>query len=246
MPNFDLTNEEAEDLTAFLMSQRKPIAKSTEQAPAALTRFASNKAKALLKSKLACQGCHRIGPEGGRIGPDLNSVGNRLQPDYIQAIIEKPQAIAPHSIMPRIPLTKKVSHLITSFLINQTNTTQSLPYLSPADHATVRHRSSTNITQLYLKNCAPCHGPRGNGDGFNAAFLTVRPSQHAQPNHSSKIPDDTLYDGIHSGGAVLNKSQLMPPWGQTLSPTQIRSLVKHIRDLCDCDGPSWSLPPKQP
>jgi mono/diheme cytochrome c family protein len=52
--------------------------------------------------------------------------------------------------------------------------------------------------------------------------------------------DDALYDTIAGGGAIMNRSPRMPAYGTTLSPVQIRALVRHIRSLCGCQGPSWS------
>jgi len=49
-------------------------------------------------------------------------------------------------------------------------------------------------------------------------------------------PDDTLYDGVHSGGYILNKSHFMPPWGESLSGEQIKGLVGYMRTLCHCSG----------
>ncbi len=54
-------------------------------------------------------------------------------------------------------------------------------------------------------------------------------------------PDDTLYDGIYSGGYILNKSHLMPAWGKTLKPADIDKLVAYMRTLCDCQAPAWSV-----
>ena len=56
----------------------------------------------------------------------------------------------------------------------------------------------------------------------------------------SRRPDDTLYDGIFAGGYILNRSQLMPAWGQSLSDKEIRELVAHIRTLCNCKQPEWA------
>jgi len=56
----------------------------------------------------------------------------------------------------------------------------------------------------------------------------------------SQRPDDTLFDGIFSGGYILNRSHLMPPWGQTLSFEEIKTLVNYMRELCQCQGPEWS------
>jgi mono/diheme cytochrome c family protein len=56
----------------------------------------------------------------------------------------------------------------------------------------------------------------------------------------SARPDDALYDTIAGGGAIMNRSARMPAFGTTLSPAQIRALVRHIRTLCRCTGPAWS------
>ena len=56
----------------------------------------------------------------------------------------------------------------------------------------------------------------------------------------SARPDDSLFDTIAAGGAVMNRSPRMPAFGATLSAAEIRALVRHIRTLCRCEGPSWS------
>jgi mono/diheme cytochrome c family protein len=53
--------------------------------------------------------------------------------------------------------------------------------------------------------------------------------------------DDALFDTIAGGGAIMNRSPRMPPFGETLSASEIRSLVAEIRRLCGCEGPSWSV-----
>ena len=93
---------------------------------------------------------------------------------------------------------------------------------------------------LYARYCAHCHGQAGDGDGFNAGFLAVRPTVHADSATMSARPDDTLFDGIHAGGAVLDRDHRMPDYGATLSPAQIRAVVRYIRELCGCEGPPWS------
>ena len=91
-----------------------------------------------------------------------------------------------------------------------------------------------------MKYCAACHGTRGDGDGYNAKFLPTAPSNHTDKAYMSSRPDDTLFDGIFAGGYILNKSNLMPPWGYTLKNSEIRKLVSNLRDFCQCQGPAWS------
>ena len=93
---------------------------------------------------------------------------------------------------------------------------------------------------LYTAQCAPCHGVQGAGDGFNAPFLPVAPTAHADSAAMSQRPDDTLYDGIHAGGWILGKSHRMPAFGASLDHGEKRALVAYIRTLCRCQGPAWS------
>ena len=93
---------------------------------------------------------------------------------------------------------------------------------------------------IFKTRCTMCHGPGGKGDGPNARALPVPPARHASREAMSVRPDDSLYDTIAGGGAIMNRSPRMPAYGTTLSPPQIRALVRHIRSLCQCAGPAWS------
>jgi mono/diheme cytochrome c family protein len=246
MPDFRLSDEEAAAIGAFLAAQQDGATTlPREFHPPPLSAFSQNKANLFLTGKLSCLGCHRLGNQGGQIGPDLSGTGTRLQPAYVYGIITNPRAVAPHSIMPHIPLTDDTAKLIAGYLLSQTNPPSLSRYLSPIEHSLLPLGAplpgAPPIRQTYLTHCAACHGPEGQGNGFNARFLSVIPTVHANAAYLATRPDDTLYDGIHAGGSILNKSHLMPPWGETLAPQQIRDLVGYLRTLCRCQGPPWSL-----
>ena len=93
---------------------------------------------------------------------------------------------------------------------------------------------------LYARHCAACHGTEGRGDGWNAPNLPVPPAVHADAEAMGARPDDTLFDGIAAGAWVLDGSARMAPFGDLLSPAEIRALVAHIRTLCDCAEPAWA------
>ncbi|MEJ2541904.1 MAG: cytochrome c, partial [Gemmatimonadota bacterium] len=99
---------------------------------------------------------------------------------------------------------------------------------------------------LYRRRCAACHGAGGDGRGFNQPWLPVTPTVHADPTAMALRPDDTLYDGIASGGWVLDRSHRMPAFGGALDRDRIRRLVGYIRELCECRGPSWAGSPEGP
>jgi cytochrome c oxidase cbb3-type subunit 3 len=91
----------------------------------------------------------------------------------------------------------------------------------------------------YRLYCVQCHGTLGNGEGINqtAGGLTVSPRNHTYAKHMSELGDDELRLAIAEGGDAVQKSDLMPPWGKTLSAEEIDELVHHLRTLCKCEGP---------
>ena len=198
-----------------------------------LTAFSKQKAERLLKDQLPCLGCHKLNGDGGTIGPDLTTVGQRRSPAYIASMIADPQRVVPGSVMPRIRLPASTQQLITRYL----GGTARFEVGGQRSDTTARPPSADPGPVLYAKWCAACHGATGKGDGPNAANLPVRPAAHASRDAMSLRPDDSLFDTIASGGAVMNRSPRMPPFGGTLTSPEIRALVRHIRTLCRCEGP---------
>ena len=205
-----------------------------------LSPFATAKATTLLREKYGCLGCHRLGEEGGQLAPALHDVRTRRDAEYIAAIIRNPQQARPGAAMPRTRMPEADRTLITRLLggaianrdgASRDGAAAPTPAPAPAD---------TNGAALYRTWCAGCHGAMGQGNGPNAKALPVPPARHADAATMSQRPDDTLYDTIDGGGAIMNRSARMPAFGGSLSPTQIRALVAHIRTLCRCVGPAWS------
>jgi mono/diheme cytochrome c family protein len=204
--------------------------------PRSLSPFDVAKAEWLIRNRLPCLGCHELGGEGGRIGPSLSALKGQRTPDHVYSMIRDPQG----GIMPRVPMSQAMRELIASYLIQREPTRGPPPSTSPSAVAPP-NTSQTDVTaNLYARSCAPCHGVRGAGDGYNAPFLPVRPTAHADKAYMSRRSDDALFDAIYAGGYIMNRSNRMPPFGQTLAREQIWSLVRYLRTLCACDGPTWS------
>jgi len=213
---------------------------SVSRAQAAhLSRFDRQKVEWLLRERLPCLGCHRLDGEGGMIGPDLSHLADRRSARFILSMVTDPQAALPGSHMPRIPMPGEWRALIVAFL-----TERLTPGAAPTDPTspagTTPLGAVTDGAALYAQLCAACHGPQGKGDGFNAVNLPVPPTAHADSAYLSRRPDDTLFDGIFAGGYILNKSNRMPAWGETLTREQIWALVRYLRQLCRCQGPEWA------
>ena len=88
MPDFRLDPAEVTAIAGFLMDQRGAEVPAWE--PLALSPFASAKTATLLRDRWSCLGCHQLGDDGGRIGPRLDGIGDRLQPGYVRALVQTP------------------------------------------------------------------------------------------------------------------------------------------------------------
>jgi mono/diheme cytochrome c family protein len=210
------------------------------QAPAAaLSHVAVERTERMLENRLACLGCHRIGDQGGRIGPSLNAISERADAAYVLAVIGDPAASIPGTLMPHQRLRDADISRLTTYLM-------SLP-AQAADAAgaasappVLEVEDRLNGSALYARYCAACHGESGRGEGWNADNLPVIPTPHADAELMSTRADDTLFDAIYAGGFVLDRSARMPAFGAMLDREQIRALVTHIRTLCDCSQPAWA------
>jgi mono/diheme cytochrome c family protein len=208
--------------------------------PRPLSPFDVAKAEWLIRNRLPCLGCHELGGQGGQIGPSLSELKGQRTPDHVYSMIRDPQGTVPGTIMPRVPMSRATLELIASDLVGRDPTPAAPQRPPPADVGRPDTSSAGAPAALYAKFCSPCHGVGGEGNGYNAPFLPVRPTAHADKRYMSRRSDDALFDAIYAGGYIMNRSNRMPPFGQTLAREQIWSLVRYLRTLCRCEGPIWS------
>ncbi|KKO18754.1 MAG: hypothetical protein DCC43_04195 [Candidatus Brocadia sp.] len=80
--------------------------------------------------------------------------------------------------------------------------------------------------------CSPCHGLKGKGDGtFFTIDLKPKPRNFTDLDYMKKRTDDQLIKSITDGSKSVDKSNLCPPWGKTLTDKKIKELVAYIRGL---------------
>ena len=80
--------------------------------------------------------------------------------------------------------------------------------------------------------CSPCHGMKGKGDGtFFTIDLKPKPRNFTDVDYMKKRTDDQLVKSITEGSRAVDKSNLCPPWGKTLTDKRIKELVVYIRSL---------------
>jgi len=88
--------------------------------------------------------------------------------------------------------------------------------------------------QLNAQYCIRCHDPESTPQRVsNMDNLAVKPHPFSEGETLNKMSDADLVAIISHGGAALNKSPLMPPWGYTLSKSDISALISYIRAVAD-------------
>lgn len=98
--------------------------------------------------------------------------------------------------------------------------------------------ADVNVKQVFRFYCAQCHGLEGNGDGPNVTpDFPVTPRKFNDAAEMSKLSDGDIRNVILDGGPAVSKSEMMPPWSQTLSTEEVDALIVYLRELCNCSGP---------
>ena len=82
--------------------------------------------------------------------------------------------------------------------------------------------------------CERCHNPESTVERVsNYDNLEIKPHPFTEGDTLNKISDTDLTAIISHGGPALNKSALMPAWGNTLSRSDVQALISYIRAVSD-------------
>ena len=82
--------------------------------------------------------------------------------------------------------------------------------------------------------CDRCHNSESTAEKVsNYDNLDVKPHPFSEGNTLNKMSDAELTAIITNGGPALQKSAIMPAWGNTLSKSDIQALIAYIRAVSD-------------
>jgi len=82
--------------------------------------------------------------------------------------------------------------------------------------------------------CDRCHNSESSAERVsNYDNLEVKPHPFSEGNTLNRISDVDLTAIITHGGPALQKSALMPAWGNTLSKSEIQALIAYIHAVSD-------------
>ncbi len=82
---------------------------------------------------------------------------------------------------------------------------------------------------LYQHTCAPCHGPRGKGDGPASVALNPKPRDHSNGAYMDKLTNRHIHDVVKNGGAAFGYPTM--PGQPQLTEEQIAQAIAFVRTL---------------
>ena len=157
MPNFKLSDDDARDVSAFLIASSTPQPGDT----ATLSAKASSDpaAGASLYGESFCASCHAVQNAagnlvGGDVGPELTRVGNKIKPEWLQAWLRNPRNYDEETAMPHYRFNDSQVATLSGFLLAKTDSDLlANVHLEPATTAQIAH--GKRLVSDY--GCASCH-----------------------------------------------------------------------------------------
>ncbi len=237
MPNYKLSDADASDISAFLISSSTPRAGDTAAVEVKSTASADPSAGASLYGESFCASCHAVqnaagNVVGGDVGPELTRIGNKAKPEWLQAWLENPRSYDPTTLMPHYRFTPQQIAILAGFLKNKSDADYGAGvHLAPATQQQIVHGKKL-VAEL---GCAACHQINGVRSPENfapdlsrigsralAQIVFLPGMQHALPNYiAAKIQQPRAF------GSGLKMPQF------TLTTPQTDDLTNALLALTD-------------
>src|SRR5688572_9047104 len=112
--------------------------------------------------------------------------------------------------------------------ITSTQETGPKPRDTPADR---------EAKQLFMTQCANCHGSEGMGNGPASVALNPKPRNYTDPAWQASVTDDEIKKIILEGGAAVGKSPSMMSFSMLKEqPEVLDELVRIVRGFAKKSG----------
>jgi len=163
MPNYKLSDGDASDISAYLVSTSTPHAGDTVAADTKTAANADATAGPSLYGQSFCASCHAVQNAagnlvGGDIGPELTRIGNKAKPEWLTAWLQNPRIYDATTPMPHYRFTPQQITTLTAYLQGKSDSDYgSGVHLDAASPQQIAHGRKL-IVEL---GCAACHEING-------------------------------------------------------------------------------------
>lgn len=238
MPNFNLSDNDARDISAFLISDSTPEVGDTAPIVASVLKTPPDPvAGASLYGESFCASCHATQNAagnivGGDIGPELTHIGNKVKPEWLQVWLRNPRIYDSKTLMPHYRFNEQQVSVLRGFLEAKSDSSLfANVHLDAATPAQIAHGKAL-VTEL---GCAACHEISGvkKPDNFAPDLSRVGSKPLAQlvflPGMPHTLPDyiSAKIRQPRAFGGTLK----MPQY--TFAPAQVDAVTTVLLSLTD-------------
>ncbi len=163
MPNYKLSDADASDISAYLVSASTPQAGDAAAAGVQSVAHADPSAGPSLYGESFCSSCHAVQNAagnlvGGDVGPELTRIGNKVRPQWLTAWLENPRIYDATTPMPHYRFTAQQIVTLAGYLQGKSDSDYGASvHLDTADGRQIAHGRKL-IVEL---GCAACHEING-------------------------------------------------------------------------------------
>jgi mono/diheme cytochrome c family protein len=163
MPNFQLSDADARDISAFLMANSVAQPGDTAGPESAGKQETDLAAGASLYGQSFCASCHAVRNAagnlvGGNIGPELTHIGNKAKPEWLAAWLNDPRRYDAATPMPHYRWSDAQLKLLSAYMASKSDPDLlSGVHLDGATAQQVTHGKALVISY----GCSSCHEIRG-------------------------------------------------------------------------------------
>src|SRR5579863_109146 len=200
------------------------------------------KATAAGTEMVESSGGHQVGATGTALKDPLVVQVNDDQGTAVPGALVEFHGPANASFDPAAALTDSSGQATTSVTLGAAAGRYHLSALTPGKSKPVtldivetaldyQQRLGSTLADQY---CNRCHDSESSAQRVsNFDNLEVKPHAFADGATLNKMSDADLTSLIQHGGPALNRSALMPPYGNTLSAADVRALIAYTRAVAD-------------
>lgn len=223
-------------MVAFLASAALAGCKHSE--PAAVGLKATAAGTAMVESS----GGHQVGATGAALKDPMVVQVNDDQGAAVTGALVEFHGPAGVSFDPAAALTDSSGQATTTVSLGAVAGRYQLSAVTPGKSRAVtlgvvetaldyQQRLGSTLANEY---CNRCHDSESSAERVsNFDNLEVKPHAFSDGAALNKMSDADLTSIILHGGPALNRSALMPPYGNTLSAADVRALVSYTRAVAD-------------
>jgi len=163
MPDYKLSDTDASDISAYLVSSSTPQAGDTATRNTKSAAPADSSAGPSLYGESFCSSCHAVQNAagnlvGGDVGPELTRIGNKVKPEWLAAWLDNPRTYDATTPMPHYRFTPQQVATLVEYLQSK----------SDSDYGSGVHPNLATSVQIahgrkliVELGCAACHGING-------------------------------------------------------------------------------------